>query len=188
MQDNALLFLSPWHTFYAIVGTAAATLTGLMFVVITLSAGARTRRNPGMSDGIGAFSTPTVFHFEIALLVAAILSAPWPMLWNVDLLLGLGGVGGVAYSMIVVRRVLRVRQQSNYTTVLEDWLWYIVFPLVSYIALVVATIMLPMNAALVLFVIAAAVIFLVFIGIHNAWDLVVFLAFELFKLENNNQD
>ena len=141
-----------------------------------------------MSDGIGAFSTPTVFHFGAALLVAAILSAPWSMLWNIELLLGLCGLGGVTYNMIVLRRLLRVLRQSNYNPVLEDWLWYIAFPLVSYIALIVAAILLPGNAALALFVIAAAAVLLVFIGIHNAWDVVIYTAFELFQHDNKSQD
>ena len=185
MQDTALLLLASWHNFYAILGTAAASLTGLMFVVIALTASVQRRRS---SDGIGAFGTPTVFHFEAALLLAAILSAPWSMLWNVDLLLGLCSIGGVVYIMIVLRRFLRVSRQSNYTNVLEDWLWYLFFPLVSYIAIVVAAIMLPANAALALFVIAAAALLLVFIGIHNAWDLVVFIAFGLFEQEEKSQD
>jgi hypothetical protein len=185
MQEAALLPLATWQTFYVLVGTAAATLTGLMFVVITVNAGVRNRRT---SDGIGAFGTPNVFHFEAALLVAAILSAPWSMLWMVALLLGLSGVGGVAYISIVLRRFLRVRRQSHYTPVLEDWLWYILFPLVSYIAFIVAALMLPANAAPALFIIAAAGVLLLFIGIHNAWDLVLFTAFELLQPENKSQD
>jgi hypothetical protein len=140
-------------SFYVLVGTAAATLTGLMFVVMTVNPGVRNRRT---SDGIGAFGTPNVFHFEAALLVAAILSAPWSMPWMVALLLGLCGVGGVAYMSIVLRRFLRVRRQSHYTPVL--------------------------------FIIAAAVVLLLFIGIHNAWDLVLFTAFELLQPENKSQD
>jgi hypothetical protein len=185
MQETALSLLRTWANFYVIIGTAAATLTGLMFVVISLMPRIR---QPGASDGIGAFGTPTVFHFGSVLLVAAILSAPWSMLWNVDLLLGLCGLGGVAYNMIVLRRVLRVRHQSNYNPVLEDWVWYLTFPLVSYIALIVATMVLPSNAGLALFVIGATALSLVFIGIHNSWSLVIFTAFELLELENKSQD
>src|SRR5438270_1438864 len=150
MQEAAVLPLPTWQNFYVIIGSAAATLTGLMFVVITLSAGVRNRI---LSDGIGAFSTPTVFHFGAALLVAAILSAPWSMLWNIDLLHGLCSLGGVIYIVIVLRRLLRVRRQSDYNPVLEDWLWYIAFPLVSYIALFVAAMVLLGNALLAMFVI-----------------------------------
>jgi hypothetical protein len=62
------------------------------------------------------------------------------------------------------------------------------FPLLSYIALIVAAMMLPANATPALFVLAAAVVLLLFIGIHNAWDLVLFTAFELLPPQNTSQD
>src|SRR5438067_6656686 len=80
MQEAAASALGAWRDFYVIAGTAAATLTGLTFVALTLVAGAR--RTAGSSGGIGAFSTPTVVHFGAALLVAALLSAPWRALWH----------------------------------------------------------------------------------------------------------
>src|SRR5258708_14806330 len=102
-----------------------------MFVVITLIAGTRDRRSSG---SIAAFGTPTVVHFCAALLVAAILSAPWQGLWNAGLLLGLSGLGGVTYGVIVVRRA---GQQTDYQPARESWLWHTGFSLVSYIALLV---------------------------------------------------
>src|SRR6266849_3028639 len=141
MQEAAVSPLATWQNFYVIIGSAAAALTGLMFVVITLIAGVRQRRS---SESVGAFGTPTVVHFCLALLVAAILSAPWQALWNAGLLLGLCGLGGVTYVVIVARRT---RRQTAYQPVLEDWLWHVVFPLVSYTALVVAAILLPGDAA-----------------------------------------
>src|SRR6266568_263880 len=89
VQEAGMSFLTTWQSFYVITGSAAATLTGLMFVVITLIMGTRARRSSGT---IGAFSTPTVVHFGVALLVAALLSAPWQALWNAGLLLGLCGL------------------------------------------------------------------------------------------------
>ena len=182
MQEAGVSFLSTWQNFYVIIGSAAATLTGLMFVVITLLAGVRERRSSG---GIGAFSTPTVVHFGIALFVAALLSAPWQALWNVGLLLGLSGLWGVTYVIIVIRRT---RRQTDYQLVLEDWLWYTAFPLVSYTALVVAAIVLPGHPAPALFVIAAVTLLLLFIGIHNAWDTVTYIAIEHSQPENKSQD
>jgi hypothetical protein len=38
MQGSELPFLGNWQNFYMIIGTAAATLTGLMFVATTLAA------------------------------------------------------------------------------------------------------------------------------------------------------
>ena len=140
---------------------------------------------PSAGGGIAAFSTPTVVHFCAALLVAAILSAPWQVLWTAGLLLGLCGLGGVTYVVIVIRRT---RRQTDYHPVLEDWLWHTVFPLVSYTALVVAAMVLLGNPAPALFVIAAGTVLLLFIGIHNAWDNVTYIALEFSQPENKSQD
>lgn len=52
--------LASWQNFYVIVGSAAAALTGLMFVVITLIAGTRGNHKEG---AMNAFNTPTLIHF-----------------------------------------------------------------------------------------------------------------------------
>ena len=184
MQEIVLSPLATWHNFYGIIGTAAATLTGLLFVVITLITRVRVRAS-SPSSGIAVFNTPNVVHFGAALLVAAILSAPWQALWPAGLLLGLAGLGGVIYVVIVVRRVHR---QTDYAPVLEDWLWHTLLPLVSYTALLVAALLLPGHPAPALFVIAAATVLLLFIGIHNAWDNVTYIVLELSQPENKRQD
>jgi len=93
--------------------------------------------------------------------------------------------GGVSYVIIVLRRA---RRQTDYQPVLEDWLWHTVLPLVSYTALVVAAIVLEGNAAPALFVIAAGTLLLLFIGIHNAWDNVTYIATELSRPQSTSQD
>jgi hypothetical protein len=186
MQEVVLSPLATWQSFYVIIGSAAATLTGLTFVVVTLIAGARA---PRANEAFATFNTPSVVHFCAALLVAAILSAPWQALWLASLLLGLAGLGGLTYVVTVFRRLLRLaRQQMEYQLVLEDWLWHTVLPLVSYTAPVVAAILLPGNPAPALFVIAAATVLLLFIGIHNAWDNVTYIAIELSRSQNKSQD
>ncbi|TMD62348.1 MAG: hypothetical protein E6I97_26770 [Chloroflexi bacterium] len=124
-------------------------------------------------------------HFGATLLVAATLSAPWQVLWNTGLLLGLSGLGGGTYVLIVLRRA---RRQADYHPVLEDWLWHIVLPLVSYTAIVVAAMLLPGHPVPALFVIAAATVLLLFIGIHNAWDNVTYTAITLSQPQNTSQD
>jgi hypothetical protein len=180
LQETAVSLLTIWYTFYVLIGTAAATLTGLMFVVATLITGARGRMSPS-SEAFSTFNTPNVVHFSLALLVSAILLAPWQALWQVGVLLGLTGLGGVGYVLIVLRRA---RRQREYQPVLEDWLFHTILPLVSYTALVVGAILLLYQPAPALFVIAAALVLLLFIGIHNAWDNVTFIALELTKPED----
>jgi hypothetical protein len=182
MQEAGVSFLSSWQNFYVIIGSAAATLTGLMFVVATLIAGVRVS---SPSEAFATFNTPNIVHFRSALLVAAILSAPWQALWNAGLLLGLSGLGGMIYVVIVLRRA---RRQTDYQPVLEDWLWHTVFPLVSYTALLVAAIILQGYPAPALFVIAAGTLLLLFTGIHNAWDNVTYITIELSQSQNKSQN
>jgi len=182
VQEAVASLLSSWHSFYSIIGSSAAALTGLVFVVITLIARAET---PGSGDGIATFGTPNVAHFGAALFIAALLSAPWPTFWNVSLLLGLCGLAGVIYIIIVIRRA---RQQNEYEPVLEDWLWHMIFPLVSYAAIFIAAIVLLINPALALFVVGAATLLFLFIGIHNSWDSVTYFILVRSQQQNQSQN
>jgi hypothetical protein len=169
-----------WESFYVIVGSSAAALTGLMFVVITLIADLETPRSPGT---IGAFGTPTVVHFCVALIISATLSAPWHALTTAAVAVGICGLAGVVYTMLVMRWA---RQQTGYKPVLEDWLFHTVFPLAAYGAITIAAIRLPGDAEHSLFTVAGAVLALVLIGIHNAWDTVTYLAIRQGRQDSPN--
>ena len=171
-----MLLLDTWQNFYVMVGTAAATLTGLMFVVLTLIAQLQAQiQIPSSRSHITVFTTSNVVHFGAVLLAAGILIAPWPALWPACLLLGLAGLVGVTFMLIVL---WLARHRLDYQPVLSDWLWYTALPLVSYAALVVAAIVLPGHPVPALFVIAGVTMLLLFIGIRNAWDVVTYTAFE----------
>lgn len=172
MPDVVASPLPAWESFYVIVGSSSAGLTGLMFVVITLIPGARMRAAPLT---INTFATPNVVHFCAVLLVSATLSAPWRTMSYVGLLLGLAGLAGIAYVGIVIRRAHR---QTEYRPVLEDWLWHAIFPLLAYLTLVVVAPILPRSSTPALFAIGAATLTLLFIGIHNAWDTVTYMALQ----------
>ena len=100
-------------------------------------------------------------------------------------MLGLFGLGGVFYLVIVMQRM---RQVPHYQTPLKDWLWYLAFPLFAYIVIILAAMALPLNPALALYSISAAMLLLLFLGIHNAWDLVTYLAIERSHTENKNSE
>jgi hypothetical protein len=63
-----------------------------------------------------------------------------------------------------------------YVPVLEDWIWHSVLPLIAYAALFVSGIFLPDDPPPWLFAIGASALLLLFVGIHNAWDAVTYLA------------
>lgn len=168
-QDIALTLLTRWVNFYVMVGSSAAALTGLQFVVLALIDEIRPRN---VAEGVDAFSTPTVVYFSTVLLLSAILCAPWDGLPAVAALTAACGAAGVVYAVIVTRRALR---QTMYRLVLEDWLWHITFPLAAHAMLLAAGLALVWHPTGALFMIAAAAVFLLFIGLHNAWDSVTYM-------------
>ena len=170
MEEVARSPLIAWESFYVVVGSSGAALTGLQFVVIALIAESRTRST---TQQIDAFGTPTIVHFCAVLLVSAILSAPWPTLSSIGLVLGVCGAAGVVYGVIVV---VRARRQTGYRPVFEDWLWHAVLPLIAYALLLVAAVMFRSYPKQVLFVVGATALLLLFVGIHNAWDTVTYIA------------
>src|SRR5512145_109067 len=107
MHETAPLTPQAWEGFYVIVGSTAGALTGLQFVVLTLITEAGMIRGTG--DTLSAFSTPNVVHFCAALLVSAVLSAPWTGLGPPGVVLALAGLCGVVYSIDVLRRARRQR-------------------------------------------------------------------------------
>ena len=182
IQGSELPFLSDWQNFYMIMGTAAATLTGLMFVVTTLIAGIDAHLST-LNAAVSAYNTPTVVHFGTVLLLAGVLSAPWQTFSSLSFLLGLLGLGMVFYSIIVMRRMRRV---PNYQSTLEDWLWYMAFPLLANVLLIVAGFVLPKNPSSALYILSSAMMLLLLVGIRNAWDMVTFLAVERAHSENKS--
>jgi hypothetical protein len=162
--------LDAWGNFYVIVGSSAGALTGLQFVVMTLIA--QTDMARGRGESISAFGTPNVVHFCAALLVAAILSVPWSGLGAAGLAVAACGAIGEIYSVVVARRA---RRQQEYQPVFEDWVWHTVLPVMAYLVLLVAGLALGRGAGGAMLAIGAAVLLLVFIGIHNAWDTVTFV-------------
>lgn len=184
IQGSELLFLNDWQNFYMIMGTAAATLTGLMFVVTTLIAGIDAHLST-LNAAVSAYNTPTVVHFGTVLLLAGILSAPWQTFSSLSILLGLLGLGMVVYSIIVMRRMRRV---PNYQSTLEDWSWYIALPFLANILLILAAFMLPKNPSSALYIVGSAMMLLLLVGIRNAWDMVTFLAVERAHSESKSDE
>lgn len=165
--------LSAWSTYYVTMATAAATLTGLVFVVITLVRDSVTV-HPN-EEGLATFTTPIVIHFCTALYVSAIFIVPWRGYVGIAAFVGLGGIYGVLYVSRVILRTLRLGD-GDYTPDAEDWIWYNFVPLLAYLTILGGAILLPHIALDALFVLAGGVLLLLFAGIRNAWDVVTYLA------------
>ena len=166
-MDGSLM--AGWENFYVITGSAAGGLTGLTFVVIALVADAK----EVTTSGLRGFVTPTMVHFGTVLALAAFASAPHLHALALSAGFGIAGVGGLLY-LCTVATHLRT-QGPEYVPVFEDWAWNVVLPMLAYLLLTLASYLLWREPALALAGVAAASLGLLFVGIHNAWDIAVWM-------------
>ena len=164
--------ISEWGTFYEVLGSASAALTGLQFITIALLADMPIREADEAEAG-DAFATPTTVHFVSALFLSATGAAPWHRLGPAAVLWGVTGAAGLVYTGIVIRRM---RLQRAYQPVLEDWVFHAVLPLLAYATLTAAAFAVRAHAAATLIAMPTAALTLLLIGVHNAWDNVTFLS------------
>lgn len=170
METHAHSVLSQWETFFFLIGSSGAALTGLMFVVISLAVDSSQPRTP---DTVNAFASPNVIHFVAVFFLSAVLTAPWQRLPDPAHVVGAGAIAGIVYVLIVLRRMLR--QTAAYKPVLEDWVWHQVLPMTAYATLFVGAAGLSHDQSWAFFLIGAVLLLLLSIGIHNAWDTVTYL-------------
>ncbi|HUD61564.1 MAG TPA: hypothetical protein VMQ99_18835 [Acetobacteraceae bacterium] len=160
--------LGSWHDFYALLGTASATMVGLLFVAVSVGSGAfsRDRRAP-----LRVFVSASVVHFSSVLAVSLIVLAPvgsWTLLGV--LILGCS-IFGLGYSGFAWRDM--VRDGLSKQIELDDRVWYVVFPVVGYLFEAASGIALTLRSDLGCAALATAAGMLLGIGIHNAWDITV---------------
>ena len=168
MEQSWLHRLDVWRDFYTFTGTAAATLMGLMFVVVSLA-----QRVLATDEGraaIGAFFTPIVAFFATEIVVTMLLLIPGITAMWLSLSLAAVGVVGIIY-MLASGVHRRWRTQS---LDLDDWIWYFLLPVVCYVVIAAGAFAVWDSSAYGLYGIAVVMGALMLIGVRNAWDLVVF--------------
>lgn len=162
--------LHEWETFYVIIGSSAAALTGLQFVVIALGAESVSM---GSEKELQAFATPTVVHFCVVLLISAMIATPGQTQVTLSWCISIPGAAGLAYACWITYTATRT---TNYKPVFEDWLFHAVLPVIAYGTLFIIGIVVQARPLSALYVIAASALLLLFVGIHNAWDAAIFMA------------
>jgi hypothetical protein len=177
--------LTEWDSFYVIVGSSAGALIGLQFVVLTLIAERpSSRTTPELS---AAFATPSVVHFVVVLFLSAVVSAPWRGIGSLSSIWGLVGLVCIVYALIVARRM---RAQTVYKPVFEDWLFHVLLPIAAYALLISAAVFAYWYERAALFFVGTATLLLLFVGIHNAWDATTYHVFQRGRSskEKNSED
>ena len=164
--------LQGWQNFYMLSGAAAATLTGLMFVAVTFGSSLVT---PETASYTRAFLDPTYMHFVQVLLTSCLLTVPT---------LGPGFLGAALFAVGAFRLArlqwvfgrYRDAQRRHGDIELSDWVMSIALPLLCHLSLMATGAGFLLRRAIALTGLAAVNLMLLFIGIHSAWELFVWMA------------
>src|SRR5258708_618957 len=119
-------FFHGWHDFFILLGTACATLVGLMFVAISIGASIFNEDN---RPALEAFLGQTVVHFTSVLVLCILALVPSHSWLSLAGLSGLIGCAGFLYSARIWFRLTRSRYQIDYL----DRFFYTILPAIAYL-------------------------------------------------------
>jgi hypothetical protein len=160
-----------WGDYFFMLGSSAAALIGLMFVVVTLTAG---RDRGEVEGGKRLYTSPVVWHLAIVMVLSGATIAPTmgPRFFGATA--GMLAVLGVGIGIRNAAGISRA-QLSGAESGFDIW-WYGIIPAVVYVGLGVASLGVFRALDWGPSAFAAALMALLLVSIHAEWDLVTYLA------------
>jgi hypothetical protein len=171
-----------WGNFYMLVGTAAATLIGLMFVAVTFGAGLLTSESTQSSR---AFIDPPFTHFVTVLFTACLMVSP---------VMSPAVLGGALLLVITLRSLAlfhvqrRMREaHARYNDIeLSDWMMGVVLPAIAYVGLLASGAGFLAGRAVAFSGLAVSIVAILLLGVFGAWELMIWLALTRVRVNNKN--
>jgi hypothetical protein len=159
-----------WENFYVVTAGAAATLIGLMFVVISLGADiAKTDK----AHGVAQFVTPTFVHFGGVLFNSLVLLMPWPSALVPSTILGLSALAALIYITFTSRGVT---QLEFVHLDWDDYLFYFGLPSLANIGLVACAFGAAFGMPYALYGIAASIAIQLLLATRNSWNVALWIS------------
>lgn len=161
-----------WGDYFLMLGSSAAALIGLMFIVVTLTAG---RSRPETEPGKHLYTSPVVWHLGVVVVLSGAAIAPT----MTPAFFGAAGAGLALLGFGISARnslgIARQRLAGGENTPFDVW-WYGVAPAAVYIGLGAAAAAVLIGARWGSSAAAMSLMALLIVSIHAEWDLVTFLA------------
>jgi len=151
--------------YWELTGTAAVTLLGLLFVVITLGA---ERRKRGDEVLLPIFLTPTIVHLGVVFLMALVGLSPERD--SLVLPFGLVGLAGLVYSLTITRNAIRAKVE------IDALVYHGVIPTLCYAGIVVAAWPGAVSLKQAILVLRIDSALLLVVGMRNAWAVAIDIA------------
>ncbi len=159
---------APWHEFYALLGSASATMVGLLFVAASVGSGIFTRNRVAAQR---MFLSGTIVHFGVIFAICLIVLAPIqnPMLLGAMIAgCGIFGVGYYAIAWLGAIRDGLIKAVNH-----EDRIWYALLPALGYCCEAAAGTAIPLRIDIGCPALAVSVAGILMIALHNAWDITI---------------
>jgi hypothetical protein len=158
-----------WQSFYQMTGEAAATLVGLLFLVVSLLTG---RPAAQANQGDRLFLSPTVFNLVSVLVISGLALAPDGEGGSKSVIMTGWALFGLAHSITRAMGLARAKARSHWT----DFWWYGFAPAAAFLALAVVMTLTWLRWPHAAYLTGLCLMALLVIAIRNAWDLVTWLA------------
>jgi hypothetical protein len=157
-----------WHDLYLVIGPASAGLIGLLFVVVTLTAGSERRR---AMRGAQVYMTPIVFHLGVLVLQSALALFPDMPALAMGGATVICGMLGLTYAGYVIRAM---RSNTLQTFVSDLWCYGYLVGLL-YMGMIAAGLVIVAAEPAGAYMLAVVQIALYLLMVNNAWDLVLYI-------------
>ncbi|HEY7851860.1 MAG TPA: hypothetical protein VIB82_02725, partial [Caulobacteraceae bacterium] len=151
-----------WNNYFYLVGSAGGGLIGLLFVVVTLTAGSE--RSQALY-GAKVYFTPTAIHFAVVLSISAVAIAPG---LSVPATAGLFGLIALVGLFHAAQACVSIGSRRAATAHWSDFWMYGAGPTVIYIALVAAAVATAGRFPWSVHALAALLLTLLLTAIRNA--------------------
>jgi hypothetical protein len=161
-----------WSDYFVLLGTAAAGLIGLLFVVVTLTANFERSRALWAS---GVYMSPVVASFALVLSASALTLVPGvtrPAFAGLLAIVATLGLAAALRSCLGIRKLSRSESPPHWS----DFWGYGLGPALTYFALEGAAVAIWREAGWALYLLAGLLLILLLNAIRNAWDLISWMA------------
>ena len=159
-----------WHEYYFMIGSCAAALIGLMFVVITLTAG---RGRSESEEGKHLYTSPIVWHLSAILALSGAAMSPTVPAQAFAILAGGAAILGAGFG---IRSAVGIARWEHAPSRGFEIFWYGIAPTLAYAGLAVAAAGTCFGTSWASTAVAGSMMALLLLSIHAEWDLVTFLA------------
>jgi hypothetical protein len=166
--------MANWNEFYFLCGSAAAGLTGLMFIAITF--GARLITNDKLPY-VDAFFSPISYHFIQVFILCAVALVPvaGPKTLGVTIVLT------TAWRFVELATTYRVTGAAAASTEISDvdrsdWILGIILPAVIYLAFGATGVCYFLGIAAAPALFAISLLCLLLLALRRAWEMLLWIA------------